>query len=64
MNEVLPKEIADRIVSIEKAIQTKELQRFDYQLLTAGKLNYFEARLVLSGEDSILPLFQISQSVR
>ncbi|KGK99422.1 hypothetical protein LI82_02465 [Methanococcoides methylutens] len=56
-NDVFPKNIAERIISsIEKVIQTKELQRFDYHLLIDEKINYFEARVVLSREDSILAI--------
>ncbi|WP_135612695.1 PAS domain S-box protein [Methanococcoides sp. AM1] len=57
VNEVLPKEIATGIFSsIEQVVKTTKIQRFDYQLLIDGKMNYFEARLVLSGEDSILAI--------
>ncbi|UGV39704.1 PAS domain S-box protein [Methanococcoides orientis] len=57
VNEVLPKEIADRIIySIKQVIQSKELQRFDYQLPINGKINDFEVRMVVSGDDSILAI--------
>jgi len=57
VSEVLPKEVADRIIySIEQLMQTKKLQHFDYQLLIDGKITDFEARLVLSGNDSILAI--------
>ncbi|NPE30289.1 PAS domain S-box protein [Methanococcoides sp. SA1] len=55
--EMLPKEVAWKTMhSIEQAIQTKELQSFQYQLPANGKMFDFEARLVACGEDSALAI--------
>ncbi|MEL4305239.1 PAS domain S-box protein [Methanococcoides sp. LMO-2] len=57
VKEVLPEDIAAKVISsIDQAIKTKELQRFYYELRTNRKLNYFEARVVLTGEDSTLAI--------
>jgi PAS domain S-box-containing protein len=53
--EILPKEVAWNVMhSVEQAIQTKNLQSFQYHLPMNGKIFDFEARLVACGEDSAL----------
>ncbi|MFX1562236.1 MAG: PAS domain S-box protein [Promethearchaeota archaeon] len=53
--DVLPEEVAHKTMyHLEQAFLTQELQRFEYQLPVAGGLQDWEARLVVSGEDTVL----------
>ncbi|MFW9990769.1 MAG: MASE3 domain-containing protein [Candidatus Odinarchaeota archaeon] len=53
--DVMPEEVAEQIIQYTgKALQTGELQSFDYQLTVGGKSHHYEARLITSGEEEIL----------
>ncbi len=55
VEEVLPGELSQQIMShLEQALQTGSIQIFDYQLTIAGNQRYYEARLVVSGEEEVL----------
>jgi PAS domain S-box-containing protein len=57
MNQFLPPEIAKlALYHIEEALTTKSLQIFEYPLEIKGKMNYYEARLVVIGNDEVLAL--------
>ncbi len=52
LHEVLPQELAQRALRyIARALETNELQKFDYELTMSGKTRWYEARLVVSGAD-------------
>lgn len=55
--EVLPKEIADRILEqMHVVLDTQQIRSVDYDLLRAGAIHHFEARLVATGPDEVLGL--------
>lgn len=57
MNQMLPPEIAKLALdNIAKALATQSLQIFEYPLEIKGKMNYYEARLVVLGNDEVLAL--------
>ncbi|MFP4458263.1 MAG: PAS domain S-box protein [Candidatus Zixiibacteriota bacterium] len=54
VKEVLPKHIAElTIENIKKTFETRQLQRFEYEL-NEEKKRYFEARIVKASENSVL----------
>ncbi len=53
--DVLPPDVAQqRMHYIERALQTGNIQIFEYQLLNRGRLHDYEARVVVSGADEVL----------
>lgn len=55
--EVLPKEIADRILEqMQVVLDTQQIRSVDYDLMRAGAIHHFEARLVATGPDEVLGL--------
>ncbi len=55
VRDVLPEELADRyLYHIDHAIQTREAQKLEYQLLLSNDLRYFEARFVQSGAEEAI----------
>ncbi len=64
--EVLPPETAQqRMTYIDRALETGEIQIFEYQLLNRGELRDYEARLVVSGKDEVLAIVrEITQRKR
>ena len=57
VSEVLPPAVAEKTLSyVEKALQTGELQVFEYQLELNGSRSFFEARLVVSAEDEVMAI--------
>lgn len=58
--DVLPKEIAKRFLYyVDRALETNDLQIFEYEWLINGRRRYFEARLVvvdLSNNDEVLAI--------
>jgi PAS domain S-box-containing protein len=56
---VLPRKLAKTtMLNIKKTIQTGEVQNFDYDLTLNNKLNYFELRLIKSGEEEVLAIIR------
>lgn len=57
--EVLPAEVAQqRMHYVEQALQTGEIQVFEYQLALSDGLHYEEARLIPSGKDEVLAIIR------
>lgn len=57
ISDVLPKDIAaDGMVLIGRAIETGEMQVYEYQLQLEGKTHQYEARIVPLGYDDVLAI--------
>lgn len=57
LNEFLPVEVAQQAVYFTgQTLQTGETQIFEFQLEEKGKLNVYEARFVVSGQDEVLAI--------
>ncbi len=57
LNELLPAEVAQQAVYFTgQSLQTGETQIFEFQLEEKGKLNVYEARFVVSGQDEVLAI--------
>ncbi len=55
--EALPKDIASTVLQlIEKALQTGELQVYEFQLPQSNNITYWEARLVLSESNEVMAI--------
>lgn len=56
-NELLPAEVVQQAVYFTgQTLQTGETQIFEFQLEEKGKLNVYEARFVVSGQDEVLAI--------
>jgi len=56
-NEVLPVKVATQAeYFLERTLQTGDTQIFEYQLESNGRLDDFEARLVVSGENEVIAI--------
>lgn len=59
ISEVMPQEIAEKTMfHIETALKVKEIQIFEYQLAYPGRVSYFEARIIASGEDEVISIIR------
>ena len=57
ISEVLPPEIADRIVEqMHVVLETHDIRSVDYELIRFGAVQHFEARLVATGDTEVLGL--------
>ena len=57
LNELLPAEVVQQAVYFTgQTLQTGETQIFEFQLEEKGKLNVYEARFVVSGQDEVLAI--------
>ena len=57
LNEVLPAEVAQPFMdSVERALQTGDIQIFEYQLLLNNDQHDYEARLIVSAEDEVMAI--------
>jgi signal transduction histidine kinase len=57
--DVLPQEIAKRyLYYVDRALETNDLQIFEYEWLIDGHRRYFEARLVVSDDDEVLAIIR------
>ena len=57
ITEVLPREIADRILEQMRAVlDTQHIRSVDYELVRFGVIHHFEARLVATGASEVLGL--------
>ena len=55
--EVLPKEIAERLVEqVQVVLETQHIRSVDYELARFGVVQHFEARLVATGPNEVLGL--------
>ncbi len=55
--EVLPQEIADRLLEeVQVVLDTQHIRSVDYELSRFGIVQHFEARLVATGENEVLGL--------
>ena len=55
--EVLPKEIAERLLEqVQVVLETQHIRSVDYELSRFGVVQHFEARLVATGPDEVLGL--------
>ncbi|MBW4693398.1 MAG: PAS domain S-box protein [Lyngbya sp. HA4199-MV5] len=55
MNAILPADVAqERMAYIQQAVQTRELQVYEYQLSVDDEQQFEEARIVPCGEDEVL----------
>ena len=55
VTETLPRELADRTLDyISRALGTKEVVHYEYELPSSGERNLFEARMVASSEDQVI----------
>jgi len=55
--EVLPAEVAEATMDcVERALQTGDIQIFEYQLLLNNNLCDYEARIVVSAEDEVMAI--------
>ncbi len=59
MTEMFPPTIVERLMYyVGRAIETGEPQTFEFQHSLGGDVREFEARLVLSGEEEVLPILR------
>ncbi|MCD6379968.1 response regulator [bacterium] len=59
MWDILPKEIASSLTAVfEQALATSRMQVYEYQLPIAGQRRFFEARIVLYGDDKVLSIIR------
>lgn len=59
INEVMPGDICQKYLSLaERAFMTGKLQSFEYSLSDDNIARYFEARMVVCGEDRILSIIR------
>lgn len=57
VDDVLPEEVAQPTLQyVEQAFQTGQIQSFEYQLQLNGNLSYWEARLVVSGDNEVMAI--------
>ena len=57
VHDVLPQRISEQCVHfVEKALQSKEIQEFEYRLMVEDRLQDYEARIVASGSDSTVAI--------
>ena len=57
VHEVLPAHIARQsMISVERALETNRTQVFEYELAGKGSPCFYEARVVVSGEDEVLAI--------
>ncbi len=57
ITEVLPREIAERLLEQMRAVlATEQIRSVDYDLLRGGAIHHFEARLVATGAGAVLGL--------
>jgi predicted signal transduction protein with EAL and GGDEF domain/FixJ family two-component response regulator len=57
ITEVLPKEIANRMIEqLQDALRTRQIRSIEYELLRFGATQHFEARLVATGPSEVLGL--------
>ncbi|MFL6710466.1 MAG: EAL domain-containing protein [Massilia sp.] len=57
ITEVLPREIADRLLEqMQAVLATQQIRSVDYELTRFGAIHHFEARLVATGPSEVLGL--------
>ncbi|MDR3564928.1 MAG: diguanylate cyclase [Negativicutes bacterium] len=57
VSEIFPPEIAVKTMqAIEITMRTGDIQIFEYQLFFHGKIQHYEARIVVSGSDEVLTI--------
>ncbi len=57
LNEILPSEVVQQAVYFTgQTLQTGETQLFEFKFEEKGKLNVYEARFVISGQDEVLAI--------
>jgi PAS domain S-box-containing protein len=65
MRDVLPPQLAERFAeAFQKAIETREMQLVEYELLLRDESRWFEARITPSGENILSVIRDITQRVR
>ena len=59
LEEVMPEEIAkEGMIYVAKAIKTKKLQEYEYDLKIDDEVNYFEVRMVSSGKSEVTAILR------
>jgi diguanylate cyclase (GGDEF)-like protein/PAS domain S-box-containing protein len=59
VSEVLREELADKVRdAMDMALETRENQTFEYRIAVGGADRYFEARIVVCGENEVLTLMR------
>lgn len=57
LDEVMPQDVADKAMHyVKKALQTGHMQLFEYHFAISDDTYYYEARLVVCGEDEVLAI--------
>jgi len=57
LDEVLPKGVAQKAMyHLRRALETRETQIFEYELKLKKEKRFYEARIVVSGEDEVLAI--------
>ena len=66
LDEVLPRDVAQKTsYHVNRAFQTDETQLFLYELKIGDATHYYEARIVVSGEDEVLAIVRdVSERIR
>jgi diguanylate cyclase (GGDEF)-like protein/PAS domain S-box-containing protein len=66
LDEVLPRDVAQKTSShVTRAFQTGETQLFVYELQTGDVTHYYEARIVVSGEEEVLAIVRdVTERIR
>lgn len=55
--EVLPDDIAEpALEAIEQALDTGEVQQFEYQINSSGNITFYESRMVASAKDEVISI--------
>ena len=59
VNEVLPPDLAQAsLEKVKKAIETKDIQLHEYQMILQGEKRDFEARFSANGNDEVIVIIQ------
>jgi len=66
LDEVLPEDVAQKTsYHVNRAFQTDDIQLFIYELQIGGATHYYEARIVVSGEEEVLAIVRdVSERIR
>ncbi len=57
LHDVMPKEVADQgLVSIQRTLETNEMQQFEYSLKVNGRDQYFETRFMMVTTEEVLAI--------
>ncbi len=57
--ELFPKDISDLFyANLQRALKTGEIQKYEYELSSGGKVFYYESRLIVSGKNEVVAIIR------